>query len=537
MSQFIKAIEIDQTPVKMMSQWSSELAEEANRASQRQQALLKMQQEQEAALGNAFGEFYKYGLDYAKDLTAEQRDIALESFKKGLAKSLNDSKRNPAAFKVSALTGPLTDIVRYSSFRKEVANAGAEISKQLEAQGYNPKAIQAFAGAYMLDPENIGKFNIEDFQQALQKDLEERKHLYVDKNKGLDIINKSLEEKGEDLERSVALDPTGKNKKTVDVKVPVKYWDKIVKVKQPNGIEVDMPVLNTEEINGMKVITGDVYKKFLNNNASAKAWIDAEAKNTVHDINNKMGVNTAGMTYRDFSIAKSKNPNLIDPFNDGVLEVYARNAVTKMLAPKYDENGVSKLGKQAYGNVFDNPAKTTVNINNGQTTPQIDLVGIVSDKISADKAEAKKNNVPYKWTQINTLDDRVKDAVMDKAKSGLPDAVKQSVGQESFYIKPGQSRGKSGIGVYAAVDIKDPNNIDNPPIYKAGQFVSWVGGGAAMKANEKLGKPAVQNASREGGGVKEISKNKSTQTITKDAFRKMSIPDRQKFISGGGKVE
>jgi hypothetical protein len=513
MSQFIRAIEIDQTPLKMMSQYSSELAESANRESQRQQALLKMQQEQDAALGSAFGDLYKMGLDRVKDLTAEQRDIALEQLKTGLAQSLKDSKGNPAAFKVSALTGPIKQIVTYEASRKDIASAGAERSKQLAAAGIRGDAVEAFTAKYMLDPSKATSFNVQDFYAEMDQDIAARPQLYMDKEKLRQTVIGRLSDKGVDFEREVQLDPTGVNKKTASVKMAMKPWETTGKIKMPNGIEVEAPQIKTENINGMNVIAQESFDKFIGDNPLLKTAVITAAKETVHDINKKLGVNTEGMSVRDFSIAKSQDPNLIDPFNDGVVEVYAKDALTKMLKGNYDDQGFSIAGKRAYGAIKDNPPRTSVTVNTGQTTPQIDLPGIIADKVAADKAEAKKNNVPYKWTQINTLDDRVKDAVMDKAKSGLPDAIKQSVGQESFYIKPGQSRGKNGIGVYAAVDIKDPNDIDKPPIYKAGQFISWVGGGASMKANEKLGKAAVQGAAVEGGGVKRVSKSKKSEPV------------------------
>jgi len=513
MSQFIKAIEIDQTPIKMMSQWSSELAESANRESQRQQAIAKMRQEQEAAGAAAWGDMWKLGTDRMTEMTAEQRDIAFKQLQEGLAKSWKDSGGNPNQFRVSSLTGPIQQIIKYEGFSKDIAKAAAEAAKQKEAAGITKDAINSFTADYVLKRQGDGKYSVEDYYAALDKDIAERPNVYSDREKQYSALTGRAEEKGSLLERGVALDSTGTNKKTVDVKIPWRSWEVVEPKEMPNGLKVDVPRIKFENIDGQNVVTKDVFNEYVGNDKLRQGAVLREAKELAHAVNKGMGVNTETMTMRDFSIAKSQNPKLVDPFDNGVIEVYARKAVTDILKDKYDSDGYSKAGLQSYGAIKDNPPKTVFNINNGQTTPQIDLPGIIADKVAADKAEAKKNNVPYKWTQINTLDDRVKDAVMDKAKSGLPDAIKQSVGQESFYIKPGQSRGKNGIGVYAAVDIKDPNDIDKPPIYKAGEFVSWVGGGASMKANEKLGKAAVQGAAVEGGGVKRISKSKKSEPV------------------------
>jgi hypothetical protein len=383
MSQFIRAIEIDQTPNKLMFEYGSELAQQANLEAQRQMTLLKMKQEQDAALGSAFGDLYKMGLDRVKDLTAEQRNIALEQLKTGLANSLKESKGNPSAFKVSALTGPLKDIVTYEASRKDIASAGAERAKQLANAGIKGDAVEAFTAKYMLDPSKASAFNIEDFYAEMDKDIATRPQLYMDKEKLRQTVVGRLDEKGVDFEREIQLDPTGVNKKTASVKIPMKPWETTGKIKMPNGIEVEAPQLKMENIDGMNVIAQESFDKFIGGNPLLKTAVITAAKETVHDINKKLGVNTDGMTTRDFSIAKSQNPKLVDPFNDGVVEVYAKDALTRMLKGSYDEQGFSLAGKRAYAAIKDNPPRTSITVNAGKDVPVIDQYKIYNDALKS----------------------------------------------------------------------------------------------------------------------------------------------------------
>lgn len=473
MSQFIRAIEIDQTPNKLMFEYGSELAQQANLEAQRQMALLKMKQEQDAALGSAFGDLYKMGLDRVKDLTAGQRDIALEQLKSGLANSLKDSKGNPTSFKISALTGPVKDIVTYEASRRDIASAGVERAKQLANAGIKGDAVEAFTAKYMLDPSKASAFNIQDFYAEMDKDIAARPQLYMDKEKLRQTVIGRLGEKGVDFEREIQLDPTGVNKKTASVKMVMKPWETIGKIKMPNGIEVDTPQLKMETINGMNVVAKESFDKFIGDNPLLKTAVITAAKETVHDINKKLGVNTSGMSLRDFSIEKSKDPNLIDPFNDGVVEVYAKDALTRMLKGSYDEQGFSIAGKRAYGAIKDNPPRTTVNVSTGGTAPVIDQYQVYSDAIKVGPKVKKGNKIL--GTPLNMLESGQDYLIETANKVGKKDELsgQAAYDQSNLILTQGKSKielrkwdpEKQTVGDIVSIISKTPTNVKaNQPL-------------------------------------------------------------------------
>jgi hypothetical protein len=540
MSQFIKAIEIDQTPLKMMSQWSSELAESANRESQRQQAIAKMRQEQEAAGAAAWGDMWKLGTDRMTEMTAEQRDIAFKQLQEGLAKSWKDTGGNPNQFRVSALTGPVQQIIKYEGFSKDIAKAAAEAAKQKEAAGITKDAINSFTAEYVLKRQGDGKYSVEDYYAALDKDIAERPNVYSDREKQYSALTGRAEEKGSLLERGIALDPTGTNKKTIDVKIPWRSWEVVEPKEMPNGLKVDVPRIKFENIDGQNVVTKDVFNEYIGNDKLRQGAVLREAKELAHAVNKGMGVNTETMTMRDFSIAKSQNPKLVDPFDNGVIEVYARKAVTDILKDKYDSDGYSKAGLQSYGAIKDDPVKNSTTINMpgaGPVGPSVNIVKTVQDKIESDKKAKGKN---YTGTQVNSLKGEAKNVVIDMMKTDLPSAISSRYGSEAIVIKMGKdSEGKFVPAVFYAQDIIDKTDpLDPIVIRKAGDAVGIISDYQNAIASKEIGgqKMAVSGAAPMLSTPNSKSKQ-TTQTITKDAFRKMSIPDRQKFITEGGKVK
>lgn len=393
MSQFIRAIEIDQTPNKLLFEYGSELAQQANLESQRQMALFKMKQEQDRDLSSKYGELVKMSFEQMKPLTEEQSNKAMELVKSGLASALNESKGDPNTFYRLGIDKAVSEVVAYKGSREKIANAATSRIAELAPAGVRKDAIENFAKSYMLDPSTANGFSVEKFYADMDKEIADNPQLYMDKEKLRQAVSDRLNEKGVEVERGVEYDPTGTKKLTANIKVPMKPWESLGKLKMPNGIEVDAPKITTETINGMNVITEDSYRKFINNNPLIKTSVIMSAKETIHDLNNKAGVNTAVMNSSEFEAAKAKNPNLIDPFNNGNIEVYAKDAVTKMLKGSYDDAGFSSQGKQAYGSIKDNPPRTTFNVNTGTgaNAPVIDQYKVYSDAI-ATGVQVKKGN-------------------------------------------------------------------------------------------------------------------------------------------------
>jgi hypothetical protein len=520
MSQFIRAIEIDQTPNKLMFEYGSELAQQANLESQRQQAIAKMRQEQEAAGAAAWGDMWKLATDRMTEMTAEQRNIAFKQLQEGLAKSWKDSGGNPYQFRVSSLTGPIQQIIKYEGFSKDIAKAAAEAAKQKEAAGITKDAINSFTADYVLKRQGDGKYSVEDYYAALDKDIAERPNLYSDREKQYVALTDRAEEKGSLLERGVALDPTGTNKKTVDVKIPWRSWEVVEKKKFPNGLEQDVPRIKFENIDGQKVITKDVFSDYVGNDKLRQGAVLRKAKELAHAVNKDMGVNTETMTMRDFSIAKSQNPKLVNPFDNGVIEVYARKAVTDILKDKYDSDGYSKAGLQSYAAIKDNPPTNTVTVNNyesGNNAPQRDLFGEVEGSFKKNAIKLSTTNPTtgkkeeLMGVSLNSLPPDAQAYFLKVANADKQERQKLDKRALTLVMADGQYQLRQG-----SLKGKTVNNESLAPITK---------GDLNLYANETFGNPVQSQVQAQ---VNKDSKKPKQETVAEIMRRKREEATKKK---------
>jgi len=384
MSEFIRAIEFDQTPNKVMMQFGSELAEQANRAAAARQAAAKLKADQDADIANTFSAVNKMAADQYKDLPDMYIKRGMEATMQSLIKDLLEAKNDPNIFKTKAYGNTLAKLHSTAAGMKQVIAASDALAKEYALLGVRPDVIKQHAADYVLDPSR--PFNLEEYKAKLDQDIAERPNTYMDQN----VLKKALvnraEEKGEDFTRGEAYDPTGKRKVSASIGAKSKRWDVVGKMTTDNGLELEVPMLPTEPVKGLggefKVVTGDVVSKFIANDPTVAAGVNNAAKSIIHDVNKQLGVNTASMTNEQFQQAKreydikrmkgvnegnSVLPALFDPFNEENILIASRKAVTDILKPYYNEGGYAKLTKKEIGDVKDNPM--VINNNIGSTTP------------------------------------------------------------------------------------------------------------------------------------------------------------------------
>jgi hypothetical protein len=537
MSQFIKAIEIDQTPIKMMSQWSSELAESANRESQRQQAIAKMRQEQDNLIATRQGDLIKFTVDQVKDMTKQQQDQVVKRSITTLAGALQKANNDPNLFYTLGLEGVLKNVLTYKATVEQAVNAAKEKAPQLEAAGIRKDAAENIAKEYILgiDPEN--PFSAADFNKYLDQEISDNPHVYFDKEGLMKEVNDRLNTEGIEVERGIISDGTGTRKLSANIKTKLPPWGSLKPLKFPNELVVSAAAVDMKpEKIGDKtknIVTEDVYKKFVGGNPKIDASMIMSAKETVHDINDKLfKVNTASMSRKQFEAAKKANPDLKDPYDNGVIEVFKRSHLTDLLGNKYDENGFSIQGKQDYSDVMDKPAQNNTTVimpgSKDDNTKYVDVIDQAKKSIAEEKKRVGKN---FTHKQFNSLPTLVSNTMRSIIKNGFPDEVSATLSDKDYMVKEDD---KGNPVVVAARDIK----INDKETVKKGQLLAKIDEAANKIANGGLGQDSQQaSISTVTTSGAEKAKQKQTQTITKDAFRKMSIPDRQKFITEGGKVK
>lgn len=485
MSEFIRAIEFDQTPTKAAMQWSSELAEQANRNAQLSMTMQKMQAEREKALFDKYGDYVNKGVDLVKGMNGEVVNSLMEGLKKNLGAAIAQSKGDPGVFTMLGFEKGIKSLISDKAAAEQILSMGEELAKQKEAMGFDPRAIRAATARYA---SNIGAgLDPNKFVQDIEAEISDNPSVYGDPAKQLNILKSVKDIKGEAFEREVTVDPTGTLKRTIAVKADRKPWESLIPFKGTNGVSTEIPsikieVIKTPDGSEEKSVTKSVYDGFLSVNPAAAPAVMAGAKDIVHSVNSKnFGVDTRSMSRSEFEAAKKAKPELIDPFNSGILDVYGKRVVTKLLASDYDENGLRIPDQLKEFSVKDNPPKApTVNINTGEQ-------GFIDQFEDIKKAVETGKQVRVKGkpvgTPLNMLDSG-QDYLIDIANKagGKTEDGTQRYNQENLILKK-TPEGK--IGLYQW-------DKDNSTV---GDLVSIVSRRSTnVKANQPLGTKAKQAA-------------------------------------------
>lgn len=462
MSQFIRAIEIDQTPNKLMYQYGSDLAEQANRDALRQQQMMKIKADQEKDMADAFNNFYKLGFEQLKTLPKEEMDIQLAQLGQNLARAIKESNGDIRVFHSLGYNKALNEVYSAVKARESMATAGEEYAKSNPL--LNKEAIAGFTAKYRVTPGS--QFSLEKFNEDLQKDINEKPHIYINGLKTEEALEKRLDEKGVEFKRGETFDPTGSRKLTGAIDTQKKDWEDIGKFKLKNGIEVELPKISMEKVSGpfgtSSVITGEVYNRIVNNPALELKMVQ-DAKKLVHKINSAIGVNTSAMTREQFDAARSQFPELVDPFNDGVISVYKRKVLTDRLKSNYDENGFSLAGQRQVG--LDVSKPTGGSGGSGGSVANAQFVDGFA-KIENIIAPGKQYKIRREGGQevgglINQLDSRVAETLVSIANKistagTTEEGTPRKYTQRDLVIRPNQD------GSYQLIDINTKEAL--PPI-------------------------------------------------------------------------
>lgn len=520
MSQFIRAIEIDQTPNKLLYQYGSELAEQANKAAIRQQQIDKLKAEQEKDISDLYGGYEKFSIDMTKELPTKMRDAALNEMLTSLSSALAKSGGNSLLFR-QMLQDPIKSLSARVSNGKAIAAAAEEYASANPL--INKNAVVGFANNYLVS--NKDGLSVEKFNEFLQKEINEKPHVYINALKTEEALEKRLDEKGVEFKRGETFDPTGTRKLSGAIDTQKKDWENIGKFKLKNGIEVELPKINMEKVSGpfgtSSVITGEVYNRIVNNPALELKMVQ-DAKKLVHKINSAIGVNTSAMTREQFDAARYQFPELVDPFNDGVISVYKRKVLTDRLKSNYDENGFSLAGQRQVGLDVSKPASGSgggSGSGENKDTSYIDAYKEINQLASQKK---KGWGAPMSELSLGT-----QNVVLDIAGNTLG---VQNVNQADIYVK---KEDDGTIGVYTSREIKNTDGEVVRPFDDKNAYKNKIGTLTNTDANVKASAPLGAKSKKAAADAA----NQPTKTITQDAFRKMSIPERQKFLSSGGKVQ
>lgn len=271
--------------------------------------------------------------------------------------------------------------------------------------------------------------------------------------------------------------------RTDNIEIPVwAEWDETknkVTVKKQNGV-IDNDVYTT-------FISGPEYDKFLN--IKAKSALAA---------GEDLGV--------DPTEVFDDKGNIIDQTKfETAKKNWLTNYLEKFAPVTQTERDVTQ------------PARMQVVVSTGggakTDTQFIDVVGEIKQYM---EANPRKKGGYY---QVNLLGDVAQGVVLKKAR--------EATGINSIGVKDIRIENINGTpSIVVAQDIYD---INKQLAYKKGQLLGSIGTQANISANQPLGTKAKQAAAE---GSKQ-----PTKTITKDAYRNMSLPERQKFLSSGGKVQ
>ena len=286
----------------------------------------------------------------------------------------------------------------------------------------------------------------------------------------------------------MTVDPTGTLKRTIAIKSDRKPWESLVPFKGTNGVSTELPSVKMEVIKSpdgsseFKSVTQDVYDNYIGGDPAVASAVMAGAKDIVHSINSsKFGIDTRSMSRSQFEQIRKQKPELVDPFNAGVLDVYGKQVVTKQIASDYNEDGLRIPNELKEFSVKDNPPKAaTVNVNTGEQG-FIDQFDDIKKAVETGK-QVRFNGKPI-GTPLNMLDSG-QDYLIDIANKagGKTEDGTQKYNQENLILKK-TPEGK--IGLYQWDKSKSA----------VGELVSIVSKRSTnVKANQPLGTKAKQAA-------------------------------------------
>jgi hypothetical protein len=496
MSQFIRPIEIDQTP----NQFMYKLAEDMRQQRQLERKLKMDDEARKVELLNS--------IDPAVLNKNFDRDV--------VNASINDLQRNVASYLRQNPNGTSQDLQMY--LQKQIggvaqwSNAAQTIRKNIEGtvaamkdnKGVDIAGLSAAAITRALrNPD--GSLKTAD---QLDPNIDYAAQAYAeDPTKFIDIAasGKMWEDSKKNTEKVIRIKsmPVMKDGKRVQdsFKFEVKPWQDVIEGGVVTTIKGDDGYLRN-----------DIYDAMVPNGSAVDVYWTRMAKNKIAEHN-------ARVASGDKIALKIGAKDISDPTN---LELVKRALITNDL-DKLSGSRIEDVDKglRVYNNTSGGGSGSS-----GSSPASIDAY---SKAIEAEE-KAKKFFAADKKTflgkTINSFPSRIANVFVNSA-NGVSGDVEENV-DESGEVKKSDKRFKQDDLVVNLM----PNGNFQIKAWRTGEILPEV-------TPEELNMAYNKGLTKAQAGAANLAKPKITnqQTITKDAFRKMSIPERQKFITAGGKVQ
>lgn len=384
MAVYPQALEIDQTPTKLLYQ-------AAQQASENQQQMLQMANRNEQIRREAFGSAQKQLFDIANAQNLPV-DVQNSILKKGL-EDLKLLYKNQSQVRSSDLGVVASNVLldakqKANAFQQYLSN-GEKIIADLKEKGFDEVNMKSALSNSVFenlptegkegnvisripkDPTKLG-----DPIQFITKEIDSNPHKYLNREFAGKKLNEFINNyKPAELEQSSTVDQTGMKTTKVSSLEKTYPWSRVAEEKDPaTGKTVKINVLDTEPLtdgngniifsspnsqNPTQILSTNAYNKIvssLGNDVSAVKEIDAMGRDAIDDHNRMRGVNPQQITPENFETLSKEYQGLINPFDANNRMIFSRIALTNKLMPQFGRFGKTSV-------TIDAAKPTVVNVN------------------------------------------------------------------------------------------------------------------------------------------------------------------------------
>ena len=403
-----QAIEIDQTPLKMLSQ-----IVEQQREGQRQLQALQLKDEQTKM--DLFGGAQKQILEITSKLPYQMqkgfveraKPIVKNIYKAGgtlesMQQTIFDEMMNLSS-EVGAVNQWTTQSEQIAKALGEKGYSPIEVEAELKRNLYNWQTDPKTGQQVMIGQKNVSELG--NFDEYVQKHIIGRKGMFWDMKKGMDGVTKYTNDvKGSIVKDKKIMDPTGKERLITEVQTELYPWTKYVEDKDPiTGMPMMYTVLDTSPLNDIKgnpildskgkpvtVISEDAYNKFVSGDPSVKATIEAGGQQLINDENRrKFGT--------IFPTKAQMDQGAIDPDEEGNKMIYSRLFLNDL--PQIQR---FKLQKDVSSSkVKDNPPPINIYNTQDQSSLPVSYQDRVNQSLLGNPEFVKNGNDVTDWFSFN----------------------------------------------------------------------------------------------------------------------------------------
>lgn len=528
--------------------FAESLANIAAQKSAQQKAIRDAELARDKDLYDLLGDSSKKVIEYYdKASTNGGRDIInaeLSATLKNLATGIKDRKTDPSLAREYSI-GVIADASQRAG---RISDFFAGVNKKAEeyaAQGFDPNAIKAYVGKAIetgggLNADTISK--IGDPSAFIDKFVSSDITLFANRAVTRDKANKDVEtllKEGKDTSTNLEMDPTGKKTFKLGTKGFATVFDEEIEEVDPvTGLKFNRPVLKKEDISFInatrKGLPEDSYNLLISKASPiTRNEIIIGAAEKIKE-NNKRALQESGypadtiLTITQDNVGKwmDRVPGFINPFNDGEVEKFKRVYALDLIqgSGAYSEDGKSKrfsITNRGVNAIA--PPKNITNINMpGQPGTYVEAWDNLNDMFKGARNITSPNGKTVIGKALNSFP-------QDYAEIFVTAVNKVSKKPAKDAFTPAEPYTQEDL-----VLVKDKNGDIIVKAHETGAELSRFKKGTFDKAYNG----GVSQKAKEGATLAAEKENKQpTKTISKDAFKKMSITERQRFRSSGGKVE